>query len=92
MSDQSKILLYIKDMLADLIYINSVVATELIKITENTAVMRHGEEFLAKSPCISEHNAINKDIISIMKKYCNKPIDFERNEGLEKHVLKHLEE
>ena len=33
-------------MLADLIYINGIIATELINVTENTATIRRGEEFL----------------------------------------------
>ena len=65
MSDQTSILLYIKNMLADLIYINSIVATELIKITENTATIRRGEEFLNKTSCLAEHYELSKDIIEI---------------------------
>ena len=63
MYEQIAILLYIKNMLADLIYINGIVATELIKVTENTATIRHGEEFLKKTSCLSEHNQLNERII-----------------------------
>jgi len=73
-------------MLSDLTYINGVIATELIKITENLAAMRHGEEFLKNSNCISEHKDLNKKIIQIIKKYKISPEDYEI---LEKHVLKH---
>ncbi|MFX1259255.1 MAG: hypothetical protein ACFFAN_15480 [Promethearchaeota archaeon] len=88
MSDQFALLKKIKNILSDLIYINGVIATELIRITENTAVIRHGEEFLNESSCIQEHNKLNKRIIAIVKEHCNK---FEDTASLEKHVLKHDE-
>ncbi|KKM19315.1 hypothetical protein LCGC14_1656860, partial [marine sediment metagenome] len=56
MPEQTSILLYIKNALTDLIYINGVIATELIKITENTATIRRGEEFLDKTSCPAEHH------------------------------------
>ena len=86
MSEQIKILLYIKNMLADLIYINGIVATELIKVTENTVTIRHGEEFLDKTSCLAEHNQLNQKIIEIVKKYQRTTEDLA---GLESHVLKH---
>ena len=88
-SDQIALLLFIKNMMADLIYINGIIATELINITENSAAARHGEEFLKKSPCITEHNELKKKIREIVKKYKTNPED---HVILEKHVLKHLEE
>jgi hypothetical protein len=87
MSEQISILLYIKNMLSDLIYINGIIATELIKVTENTATIRRGEEFLEETSCLAEHHELNKIIVEIVKKYQRKPLDLER---LEKHVLKHL--
>ena len=87
MSEQTSILLYIKNMLADLIYINGIIATELIKVTENTATIRRGEEFLEKTSCLEEHQDLNNDIIGILRRYQKKPGDLA---GLEKHVLKHL--
>jgi len=86
MSEQIAILLYIKNMLADLIYLNGVIATELIKVAENTATLRHGEEFLNKSSCLAEHNQLNLKIIEIVKKYQRTTEDLA---GLESHVLKH---
>lgn len=79
------ILLYIKNMLADLIYLNGVIATELIKVTENTATIRHGEEFLNKTTCLAEHNQINKRVIEIIRKYQ----DTRELAGLDSHVLNH---
>ena len=75
-------------MLADLIYINGIIATELIKVTENTATIRRGEEFLQKTSCPAEHLELNKKIIEIVKKYQRKPED---TASLAAHVLKHLE-
>jgi hypothetical protein len=89
MSEQIAILLYIKNMLADLIYINGIVATELIKVSENTASIRHGEEFLNKTTSLAEHNQLNEKIIGILKKYQKSPDDLG---GLASHVLKHNEE
>ena len=89
MSDQLKLVLYIKDMISDLIYLNSIVATELVKITENLAAIRHGEEFLQKSSCIPEHNALNQEILNIVKKYNKEVNNLERFNNLEKHVQKH---
>lgn len=87
MSEQISILLYIKNMLADLIYLNGIIATELMKVTENTATIRRGEEFLEKTSCPSEHHELNRKIIEIVKKYQRKPEDVV---GLETHVLKYL--
>lgn len=85
MSEQIAILLYIKNILADLIYLNGIIATELIKVKENTATMCYGEEFLDKTSCLAEHNQLNKRIIEIVKKYQKTT---ENLAGLESHVLK----
>jgi hypothetical protein len=74
-------------MLADLIYINGIIATELIKVTENTATIRRGKEFLNETSCPAEHHELNKQIINILKKYQRKPTDIT---ALESHVIKHL--
>ena len=92
MSEQIKLLLYIKNILVDLIYINSIIATELVRITENTAVLSQGENFLSQSPCVMEHDALNQRVIDIVRKYVNKPEDCDKKDCLEKHVLKHFEE
>ncbi|TFF95141.1 MAG: hypothetical protein EU547_07875 [Promethearchaeota archaeon] len=88
MSDTLSLLIYLKNMLADLTYINGIIATELIKITENLAALRHGEDFLSNSNCISEHKELNQKIIEIIKKYKISPEDYAI---IEKHVLKHNE-
>ena len=86
MSDLIGVMLFIKNMLSDLIYLNGIIVTELINITENTAAIRKGEEFLKNSSCISEHNELKEKVIELVKKYKTKPED---HEILEKHVLKH---
>ena len=89
MSDQLKLILYIKNMVSDLIYLNSIVASELMKITENLAAIRHGEDFLKGSNCISEHNILNQEIVNIVSKYNMDEANLKRRENLEKHILKH---
>ncbi len=88
-ADQLKLLLYMKTMFSDLIYINSIIATELVKITENLAAIRHGEDFLEKSSCLTEHDKLNQEIINILDKYNKTSEDVIRIERLRKHVLKH---
>lgn len=91
-ADQLKLVLYMKNMFSDLLYINSIIATELVKITENLAAIRHGEDFLEKSTCKTEHNEINQEIINILDKYNKTSNEVIRIEHLKKHVLKHLGE
>ena len=91
-ADQLKLVLYMKNMFSDLIYINSVIATELVKITENLAVIRHGEDFLEKSTCTTEHDELNQEIINILDKYNKTSSEVIRMERLKKHIFKHLGE
>jgi hypothetical protein len=89
MSENLNLLMYIKNQLSDLIYINGIIATELTKITENLAAIRHSEEFLKQSKCVSEHHTLNQSIIDIVKKYKQLPKDYEDLKNLEKHILDH---
>ncbi len=89
MSDTLKVLMYLKNMFADMIYINGIIATELIKVTENLVAIHKGDNFINNSPCIREHENLNQSIIDIIRKYKNKTEDLER---LEKHVLIHNKE
>ena len=88
-ADQLKLLLYMKNMFSDLIYVNSIIATELVKITENLAAIRHGEDFLEKSTCLTEHDELNQEIINILDKYNKTSEEVVRLERLKKHILKH---
>ena len=70
----------IKEMLADLIWLNALIATELIQVTENTSAI------LRKSPppesCLVEHDALRKTALSIARRYS-------KNTMLEQHLNKH---
>jgi len=70
----------IKEMLADLIWLNALIATELIQVTENTSAI------LRKSPppesCLVEHAALRKTALSIARRYS-------QNTMLEQHLNKH---
>jgi hypothetical protein len=72
----------LKELLKDLIWINGVVATELIRITENTATILSGKKTV--SPCGTQHTKINEQIIEILEKYLP-----EKTGTLREHVLKH---
>jgi hypothetical protein len=89
-ADQIKVVLYMKNMFNDLLFINSVIATQLVKITENLTALRHGEEFLKKSTILQEHNNLNKDILSILDKYSKVSDEIERKKRLEKQIFKDL--
>lgn len=69
-----------KEMLADLIWLNAVIATELIQITENSSAI------LRKSPppasCLEEHNELRKTALAMAEKY--RP-----GSMLARHLLKH---
>jgi len=89
-ADQIKVVLYMKNMFNDLLFINSVIATQLVKITENLTALRHGEEFLKKSTILQEHNNLNKDILSILDKYSKVSDEIDRKKRLEKQIFKDL--
>ena len=84
--DQLSLLIYIKNMLADLIYLNGIIATEIVKITENSAGIRRGEDFMKNSKCIPEHYDLSKRVVEIVKKYKMNTEDYE---FLKKHVIEH---
>ena len=69
-----------REMLADLIWLNAVIATELIQITENTS------QILRKSPppesCLVEHHELRRTALAIADKY--RP-----GTKLGQHILKH---
>ena len=57
----------VEEMLHDLIWLNAVIATELIQITENSS------EILRKSPppdtCLRDHQALREVALNIAEKY-----------------------
>lgn len=69
-----------KEMLADLIWLNAVIATELIQITENTSqILRKS---LPPESCIAEHHELRKTALAMADKYRPGTI-------LAQHLLKH---
>jgi hypothetical protein len=69
-----------KEMLADLIWLNALIATELIQITENSS------SILRKSPppesCLAEHHELRKTALAMAEKYRPATV-------LGQHLLKH---
>lgn len=70
----------LKEMLGDLIWLNALIATELIQITENTSAI------LRKSPppetCIRDHQELRATALAIAEKYHNET-------ALARHLGKH---
>jgi hypothetical protein len=57
----------IKEMLADLIWLNALIATELIQVTENTsAILRKSTP---PESCLKEHNALRETALLMADKY-----------------------
>jgi len=69
-----------KEMLADLLWLQAVIATELIQITENTSSL------LRKSPppqtCVEEHERLRRHALEIAERY--RP-----GSGLKEHLSGH---
>lgn len=57
----------IKEMLGDLIWLNALIATELIQVTENTsAILRKSSP---PESCLREHAALRNTALSMAEKY-----------------------
>ncbi|MHB0976532.1 MAG: hypothetical protein ACYC1U_04965 [Candidatus Aquicultorales bacterium] len=72
----------IKQMLEDLIWLNTVIATELIQITENTSKALHGGT--VPEGCVTAHAKLREQAVAIAERY--KP---EEAKAIAEHVLKH---
>ena len=70
----------ILEILKDLIKINSIIATELIQLVENSSSQLRGK---IPDSCIDQHLKLRKDIISIAEKWNSDC------EVLREHNLKH---
>jgi hypothetical protein len=70
----------VSEMLKDLLWLNAVIATELIQITENTSTIARNA--LPPEACIREHAALRKTALAIAEKY--RP-----GTALAEHLLKH---
>lgn len=69
-----------KELLKHLIYLNGIIATELIQITENTSALLRSGEVPAK--CLEAHQRLRDDVISILTRDCP---------GLVENLRKHLQ-
>lgn len=70
-----------KAMLADLIWLNAVIATELIQITENTsAIIRNAPP---PQGCLEDHRRLRNVALDIAERY--RP-----GSGLREHISGHL--
>ncbi|MCL4499218.1 MAG: hypothetical protein M1335_03115 [Chloroflexi bacterium] len=74
--------LELKELLKDLIWLNGLIATELIQITENTS--RAIREGMLPDGCKTAHGELRERTIDILRKY--RP---DEAESVANHVLKH---
>ncbi len=71
-----------EELLKQLVFLNSIIATELIQITENTsALLRNGN---VPEKCLMAHDKLRKDVLKILEE--NYP---EMVENLKQHLLGH---
>jgi hypothetical protein len=69
-----------KELLKDLIWLNAVIATELIQITENvSSILRQGPP---PESCLVDHNRLREQALTIVEKYRDAP-------ALREHLLGH---
>jgi hypothetical protein len=69
-----------KEMLADLIWLNALIATELLQVTENTsAILRKTSP---PANCLTEHQALRTTALAIAEKY-------RKNTVLAQHLTGH---
>ncbi len=58
-----------KEMLKDLLWLNAVIATELIQVTENvSSILRQGPP---PESCLADHNRLRMQALAIAGKYCD---------------------
>ena len=69
-----------RQMLADLIWLNALIATELIQITENTSAILH--KSAPPESCLQDHNALRSTALEIAQRY-------KSNTALARHLGKH---
>jgi len=64
---ESDSLTRIEQMLGDLVWLNAVIATELIQITENSSSILRKEA--PPATCLEDHNAIRAEALRIIGQY-----------------------
>ena len=73
-----------KDIIKDLILVNSIIAIEALQITENTSkIARNSNE--VPPQCVKSHGEIRIKLMELLEKYFDK----EQFKSLSDHVLKH---
>jgi hypothetical protein len=55
------------EMLKDLVWLNAVIATELIQITENSSAMLR--KSAPPASCLAEHHALRETALAMAEKY-----------------------
>jgi len=56
-----------REMLADLIWLNALIATELIQITENSSAI--ARKASPPASCLAEHHALRETALAMAEKY-----------------------
>jgi hypothetical protein len=69
----------LEESIKDLIWLNSIIAIEMIRIAENMAEVARGSE---TERCRQEHQQLLKKIIKVLGKYSSDPL-------LKKHIVDH---
>ncbi|MBN1215841.1 MAG: hypothetical protein JXA99_10430 [Candidatus Lokiarchaeota archaeon] len=85
MSDLLQLLIYMKNMFSDIIYINGVIATQLTQIVEKLSVLNDVNNSLKDNKSISEHKELMLNVLEIIKKYKGNTEEFK---NLEDQILK----
>ncbi|MHC1590807.1 MAG: hypothetical protein ACXQS8_01865 [Candidatus Helarchaeales archaeon] len=73
----------ILNCLKDLIFINGLIATELITLVENSSKIARKSDSVPES-CRQAHDRLNEQVIQIMEKYWSSELT-----NLKEHVRKH---
>ena len=89
MSDLLQLLMYMKNMFSDIIYINGVIATQLTQIVEKLSVHNDVIDSLKDNKSNSEHNQLILNVLEIIKKYKGNTEEFKT---LESQILKNNNE
>jgi hypothetical protein len=70
-----------KNMLQDLIWLNGVIATELIQLVENSSAALRGS---VPEKCLVQHNELRQQALQIVARNCGQDVS-----SLEKHIKGH---
>lgn len=71
----------LKSILQDLIWLNGLIATELIQLVENSSATLRGS---VPEKCLLQHNELRQQALRIVDRNCP-----QEAESLQKHVLGH---